>query len=116
MATGGGRNNVLKQCLGSACDVAALVDYADDSVVSKTLLDKIVGTITVFAFDKGQGLSEHTSPYDAVVQVLDGEALITIAGNELKVAAGQIVIMPASEPHSLKAVQKFKMMLTMIRA
>jgi quercetin dioxygenase-like cupin family protein len=93
-----------------------LVEYADDSIVSKTLLDKSVGTITLFAFDKGQKLSEHTAPYDAVVQILDGKARITIAGERREVLKGQIIIMPANVPHAVDAGEKFKMLLTMIRA
>ena len=83
---------------------------------SKTIIDKSVGTITLFAFDKGQGLSEHQAPYDAVVQVIDGRGLLTIAGQEVEVAAGEIVILPGNVPHSVRAEEKFKMLLTMIRA
>ena len=92
------------------------IEYATDSIVSKTILDKSAGTVTVFAFDKGQGLSEHTSPYDAVIQILDGNAAITIADKEAAVSAGEIIILPANVPHSLAAKEKFKMLLTMIRA
>ena len=91
------------------------VDYADGSVVSKTLIDKKVGTLTLFAFDADQGLSEHTAPYDAVVQVLDGEAKLVIAGQSVKARAGELVIMPSDVPHEVRAVQRFKMLLTMIR-
>jgi len=91
------------------------VDYAAGSVVSKTLIDKKVGTLTLFAFDAGQGLSEHTAPYDAVVQVLDGEAELVIAGQPVKTRAGELVIMPSGVPHAVRAVQRFKMLLTMIR-
>jgi len=94
---------------------AGLVDYARNSVVSKTLIDRKSGTLTLFAFDRGQGLSEHVAPYDAVVEILDGEALITIAGKKFKAKAGGMVIMPANVPHALKAAQKFKMLLIMIR-
>ena len=96
-------------------DLINHVEYSKDSVVSKTLVDKKTGTITLFAFDEGQGLSEHTAPFDAVVQILDGEAAITIGGNPVAARAGRMVIMPAGFPHSLKAVKKFKMLLTMIR-
>lgn len=99
-----------------ALDLKAYVDYARDAVVSKTLIDKPVGTLTLFAFDAGQGLSEHTAPYDAVVQVLDGEAELTIGGRAVTAVSGQMVIMPANVPHSLAARQRFKMLLTMIRA
>jgi quercetin dioxygenase-like cupin family protein len=92
-----------------------LVNYARSSIVSKTLIDRKAGTLTLFAFDRGQGLSEHVAPYDAVVHILDGEALITIAGRKFKVRAGEMVILPANVPHALKAVKKFKMLLIMIR-
>jgi quercetin dioxygenase-like cupin family protein len=108
--------NVLEAVVGSAQDLSSLVDYADDSIVSKTLIDKPVGTITLFAFDAGQSLSEHTAPYDAVVQIVDGTGLLTIGGENVAAAAGQVVIMPANVPHSVTAEQKFKMLLTMIRA
>ena len=85
-------------------------------MVSRTLIDKKVGTVTVFAFGAGQGLSEHTVPYDVCVQVLDGEAEITIAGTVHHLEAGQMIIMPANQPHALKAVKRFKMLLVMIRA
>ena len=96
--------------------LTASVEYAADSVVSKMILDKSAGTITLFAFDKGQGLSEHTAPYDAVVQVLDGRAIITIGGKGTTVSAGEMIIMPANLPHAVFAEEKFKMLLTMIRA
>ena len=93
-----------------------LVDYRDGSVVSKTLTEKKTGTVTLFAFDKGQGLSEHTAPFDAVVCVLDGKVEVIISGNPIIVEKGEMIIMPANEPHALKAVEKFKMMLIMIRS
>jgi len=96
--------------------LTGLIAYQDSSVVSKTLLDKGIGTITLFAFDEGQGLSEHTAPFDAYVQVVDGEGEITISGTKFTLQAGQMIIMPANEPHSVKAVKKFKMLLVMIRA
>jgi quercetin dioxygenase-like cupin family protein len=108
--------NVLEDVVGRAQDLSSLVEYAADSIVSKTLIDKPVGTITVFAFDAGQSLSEHTAPYDAVVQVVNGSGLLTIGGQDIAVAAGQIVIMPANIPHAVTAEEKFKMMLTMIRS
>lgn len=92
------------------------VGYQDGAVVSKTVIDKKVGTLTLFAFAAGQGLSEHTAPYDAFIQVLDGEALITIAGTDYTVGAGQMIIMPANQPHVVKGLQRFKMLLVMIRA
>jgi len=108
--------SVLEACLGNCQNLAGLVDYAADSIVSKTILDKPVGTITLFAFDKGQKLSEHTTPYDGVVQVLAGSARLTIGGKGKEVLSGQIIIMPGNVPHSVTAVEKFKMLLTMIRA
>ena len=92
------------------------VQYAADAVVSKTLVDQKTGTLTLFAFDAGQGLSEHTAPFDAVVQVLDGEAELTVDGEILQAPTGSLVVMPARVPHSLRAVQPFKMLLTMIRS
>jgi quercetin dioxygenase-like cupin family protein len=109
-------SSVLETCLAKPAVLAKLIDYADDSVVSKTIIDKPVGTLTLFAFDAGQGLSEHTAPYDAVVQLLDGRALLTIGGKRIAVSAGELIIMPANVPHSLAAEEKFKMLLTMIRA
>ncbi len=96
--------------------IAGLVEYQKGTVVSTTLIDKKVGTVTVFAFDKGQGLSEHTAPYDAMVCILDGKAEIMVAGKANLVAQGEMIIMPANKPHALKAVEQFKMMLIMIRA
>ena len=109
------KSSLLEACVGKGQKLNELVQYAADSIVSKTILDKPVGTITLFAFDKGQRLSEHTAPYDAVVQVIDGAGKITIGGKELKLAAGEIVIMPANIPHSVAADEKFKMLLIMIR-
>ncbi len=108
--------SVLDACMGRSQKLVSLVEYADDSIVSKTILDKPVGTITLFAFDRGQKLSEHTAPYDAVVQVVDGLAQLTIGGQGVRVSAGDIIIMPANVPHAVAAEEKFKMLLTMIRA
>lgn len=102
--------------IGQPFTMHETVAYQDDAVVSKTLLDKKIGTLTLFAFDAGQGLSEHTAPFDAVVQVIDGTAAITIAGTVHQVQAGEMIIMPANVPHSLQAEQRFKMLLIMIRA
>ncbi len=93
-----------------------LINYQDGAVVSRTILEKGTGTVTVFAFDKGEGLSEHTAPFDAMVQVIDGTAEITISGEKHAVQNGEVIIMPADKPHSLRAVEKFKMVLIMIRA
>ena len=108
-------NTKEKACYGKAENLVGLVQYAEGSIVSRTLVDKPVGTITLFAFDKGQRLSEHSAPYDAVVQVMDGTAEVIIAGKPHKVIAGEMIIMPANIPHSVDAVAKFKMLLTMIR-
>jgi quercetin dioxygenase-like cupin family protein len=96
-------------------NLADHVDYADGSVVSKTLLKKDTGNITLFSFAVGQGLSEHTAPFDAVVQILDGRAEITIGGRPHEVESGEMLIMPAHVPHALHAVERFKMLLVMIR-
>jgi quercetin dioxygenase-like cupin family protein len=101
---------------GTAFNLEQYVDYASGSVVSKTLLKKEIGNITLFAFDKGQGLSEHTAPFDAVVHILDGEAEITIGGQTQTVAAGEMLIMPANISHALQAETPFKMLLVMIRS
>jgi len=110
-----GPANVLPACMAKSQALNSLVEYAPDSIVSKTLLDKPVGTITLFAFDAGQKLSEHTAPYDAVVQVVDGAAAITIAAKTINVSSGQIIIMPANVPHAVAAELRFKMLLIMIR-
>ena len=93
-----------------------LVNYQTEAVVSKTIIEKKAGTVTLFAFDQGQGLSEHTVPFDALVQVLDGEVEIKISGKPFNLKQGDIIIMPANEPHALIAVKSFKMLLTMIRS
>lgn len=101
--------------LGHSFSLVDAVAYADGSVVSKTILKKDVGNITLFSFDKGQGLTEHTSPFDAVVQIIDGVAQITISGVTVRVVAGEMIILPAHQPHSLHGEERFKMLLTMIR-
>jgi len=101
---------------GKVVKLNELIDYQDDSVVSREIIRKDTGTVTLFAFDSGQGLSEHTAPFDAMVQVIEGEAEITISGDKNRVAAGEMIIMPANEPHALMAVEPFKMLLTMIRS
>ena len=100
---------------GKVFNLEQFVDYADGSVVSKTLLKKEIGNITLFAFYKDQGLSEHTAPFDAVVYILDGEAEITIGGQPQNVSAGEMLIMPANIAHALQAKAPFKMLLVMIR-
>lgn len=101
---------------GSPAAIADLVQYQEGSIVSREILKRPTGTVTVFAFAAGQGLSEHTAPFDALVQVVDGEANVTIGGVSMSVKAGQIVVMPANVPHALHAVRAFKMMLIMIRS
>jgi quercetin dioxygenase-like cupin family protein len=93
-----------------------LIEYQEDSVVSKTIIDKKIGTITIFAFDKGEGLSEHTVPFDALVYIFDGEAEITIDGTPFQLKKGQVIIMPANKPHALRAIERYKMMLVMIKS
>jgi quercetin dioxygenase-like cupin family protein len=93
-----------------------LIDYQENSVVSREIIKKETGTVTIFAFDKGEGLSEHTAPFDAMVQVIDGTAEIVISGNKNIVQMGEMIIMPGNVPHALNAVEKFKMVLTMIRS
>ncbi len=100
---------------GKAFDPVSALDYQDDSVVSREIVKKETGTVTLFAFDKGQGLSEHTAPFDALVYIVDGSAQIRIANKPAIVKKGQMIIMPANKPHALKAIRKFKMLLVMIR-
>ena len=93
-----------------------LVSYQDGSVVSRALIKKKTGTVTLFAFDQGEALSEHTAPFDAMVYILDGKAEIIISGNSNILEKGNMIIMPANEPHALKAAERFKMMLIMVRS
>ena len=111
-----GDKQLPKENSASPLNVADMVAYTQDSIVSKTILDKKAGIITLFAFDKGQKLSEHTAPYDAVVQIIDGRACLTIGGKKNNVSAGQVIVMPGNIPHAVYAVERFKMILTMIRA
>jgi len=97
-------------------NLSSLIDYQAGSVVSRTVIDKKAGTVTLFAFDQGEGLSEHTTPYDALVYIFDGEAEVTISGKPVRLKKGELNIMPANEPHALSAVAKFKMLLIMIRS
>ena len=96
--------------------MAELVSYQEGSVVSRQITKAEAGNVTLFAFDIQQGLSEHTAPFDALVHILEGEAEVTISGKPFQLKMGDAIIMPANEPHALKALQKFKMLLTMIRA
>jgi quercetin dioxygenase-like cupin family protein len=101
--------------LAKATRMATLVKYQEKAVVSRTLIDKDAGTLTLFAFDENQGLSEHTAPYDAIILVLEGEAEVLIEGKPVRLKKGEITIMPSNKPHAVKAVSKFKMLLVMIR-
>jgi quercetin dioxygenase-like cupin family protein len=101
--------------IGEVLNMKDMVSYQPGAIVSRTVIDKSVGTVTVFAFESGQGLSEHTAPFDAVVQIIDGAADISIAGSLHTVREGEMIIMPANKPHSLKANNRFKMILIMIR-
>lgn len=100
---------------GSVLDLSALIDYSEGGVISKQILKSNAGNITLFSFDKGQGLSEHTAPFDAMVQILDGEAEIKIGGKPVIVKKNESIIMPANVAHALSATERFKMLLTMIR-
>jgi quercetin dioxygenase-like cupin family protein len=102
--------------LYSPNELEKLIDYQTASVVSKTIIKQPTGTVTLFSFDKGEGLSEHTTPFDALVYLVDGEAEITIAGEANLVEKGEMIIMPANKPHALKANERFKMMLVMIKS
>jgi quercetin dioxygenase-like cupin family protein len=99
-----------------AAKIAELVNYQDGAIVSREIVKKPTGTVTAFAFDEGQGLSEHTAPFDALVQVLEGEVEITISGKPHFLQGGELILMPANQPHALKAFKRFKMLLTMIRS
>lgn len=99
-----------------AFPLLGLVNYQEGSVVSRVILKRDKGNVTVFAFDEGQGLSEHTSPFDALVQAIEGEAEVTIAGRPIALRAGEVVLLPAEKPHAVKTTTRFKMVLTMIRS
>ena len=110
------KQETAEQLIAQQASANDLLDYQEGSVVSRTIIDKKTGTVTLFAFDEGQGLSEHTAPFDALVHLIDGEAEITISGKPLRLKKGEMVIMPAGDPHALKAVKKFKMILIMIKS
>lgn len=99
-----------------AANMKDMVAYQDGSIVSKEIIKRPTGTVTLFAFDQGQGLSEHTAPFDALVQIVEGEAEVSISGEAHHLREGEIIIMPAGKPHALKALKKFKMMLVMIKS
>jgi quercetin dioxygenase-like cupin family protein len=105
-----------KNLVAQAVNLAGLIAYQAGSVVSRAIIDKKVGTVTLFAFDQKQGLSEHTAPYDALVYILDGEADVVISGKPVRLKRGEFTIMPANEPHALSAVARFKMLLIMVRS
>jgi len=105
----------VKDLRGNAFDISALLDYQDDAVVSREIIKKDTGIVTLFAFDKGQGLSEHTAPFDVLVYIIDGSVEIIISGKSNKVKTGEMIIMPAHKPHALKAIKRFKMLLVMIK-
>ena len=102
--------------ISEALNLNEIIDYQKDSVVSRTLIKKKTGNVTLFAFDLGQALSEHTAPFDAMAYILDGEAEITISGKAFHLKSGEMIIMPANEPHALKAVNKYKMLLIMVKS
>ncbi|MDI6723387.1 MAG: cupin domain-containing protein [Methanobacterium sp.] len=106
----------MEELVSKVLKVEDLIDYQEGSVVSREIIRKDTGTVTIFAFDKGEGLSEHTAPFDAMVQIVDGKAEITISGNKNVLEKGDMIIMPANEPHALTALEKYKMVLTMIRS
>jgi len=111
-----GKEKVSKTELTQPARMVDLINYQEGSVVSRTIIEKKSGTVTLFAFDKGEGLSEHTTPYDALVHVIDGEAEVTIAGKSAMLKEGEMVVMPSSKPHALRATERFKMLLVMIRS
>lgn len=99
-----------------AVKLSGLIGYQEGSVVSRTIVDRRTGTVTLFAFDEGEGLSEHTAPFDALVYIIDGEAEVTIAGKHAVLRKGEMIIIPAGKPHALRAMKRFKMFLIMIRS
>jgi quercetin dioxygenase-like cupin family protein len=109
------KKGVSHKLKSEATKLIDLINYQEASVVSQEIISKKTGTVTLFAFDKGQGLSEHTAPFDALVYCLDGDVEVTISGNPIQLKPGEMVIMPAHQPHALKALEKFKMLLIMIR-
>jgi len=108
-------DNKKEKVVSQAVRLADLINYQEGSVVSRTIINKKTGSVTLFAFDEGQGLNEHITPFDAMVYLLDGEAEIVISGKVHHLKGGEMIIMPAHQPHALKAIRKFKMILTMIR-
>lgn len=105
-----------KTSVARSANVVGLIDYQDGAIVSREILKQKTGSVTLFAFDVGQGLSEHTAPFDALVQVVEGAVEVTIAGKPHRVRTGELILMPAGKPHALKSLGRFKMLLTMIRS
>ena len=105
----------MKEQTVQVAKIADIVNYQDGAVVSKEIIRKDTGTVSLFAFDKGQGLSEHTAPFDAFAWIVDGEAEITISGEHFRVRSGEMIVMPAHKPHRLQAAERFKMVLTLVR-
>jgi len=101
---------------GQSVRISEFVNYQEGSIVSREIIKKSTGSVTIFAFDEGQGLSEHTAPFDALVQVVEGETEILISGHPHRLQGGEFILMPAAQPHALKALTRFKMILTMIRS
>jgi len=108
-------NIIRKDLLANVIKLRDMVSYQEHSVISQEIIRKPAGTMTVFAFDQGEGLSEHTAPFDAVVYLLEGQAEIIIEGKAHQVKEGEMIIMPANKPHALKAASRFKMLLVMIK-
>ncbi|MHC4983631.1 MAG: cupin domain-containing protein [Planctomycetota bacterium] len=111
-----GSEKPLKAPEGCALDLAGLVDYAEGAIVSRTLVDNEAGSVTLFAFDAGQALSEHSAPFDALAHVLDGQAALTVGGKSIRARAGELVVIPANVPHAVESETRFKMVLTMLRS
>jgi quercetin dioxygenase-like cupin family protein len=111
-----GKGKASKEELGHPVRMADLIEYHTGSVVSRTIIDRKTGTVTLFSFDKDQGLSEHTAPFDALVFVVDGEAEVALAGKSNILKTGEMIVMPANKPHALKAIERFKMLLIMVHS
>ncbi|MCW4046080.1 MAG: cupin domain-containing protein [Candidatus Bathyarchaeota archaeon] len=109
-------NKKSQNLAAKASNLSDLISYQEGAVVSRTIIDKKAGTVTLFAFDQNQGLSEHTAPYDAVVYIIEGEADVVISGKPVRLKTGEMTIMPANKPHALSAVTRFKMLLIMVRS
>lgn len=109
------KESELNDLTGEILELSDLVDYQEGAIVSRSLVDRDTGTMTVFAFDENQSISEHTAPYDALVQALDGSGRVTISGNEHEIESGDSIVIPKDEPHSLESIGRFKVFLTMIK-